>query len=69
MRHFLPFEDIRGSETGSAHPTTPSPFRTSTANERIKKSCPRRGRVVNTGQRSQSFSFGISDLFLGRAAN
>ena len=59
-------EAIRDNETGSAHPASPSRFRTCTANARTKKSRPRRGRAVNSGQRSQSFPFGVSDIFLGR---
>ena len=45
-------EAIRGDETGSAHPASPSRFRTYTANARTKKSRLRRGRAVNSGQRS-----------------
>ena len=59
-------EAIRDSDTGSAHPASPSRFRTCIANARTKKSLPRRGWAVNIGQRSQSFPFGVSDLFLGR---
>ena len=59
-------EAIRDNETCSAHPASPSRFRTCTANARTKKSRPRRGRAVNSGQRSQSFPFSVSDLFLGR---
>ena len=59
-------EDIRDNETGSAHPASPSRFRTCTSNARTKKSRPRRDRAVNSGQSAQSFPFGVSDLFLGR---
>ena len=59
-------EAIRYNETGSAHPASPSRFRTCAANARTKKPRPRRGRAVNSGQRSQSFSFGVSGLFFGR---
>ena len=59
-------EAIRDKETGSAHLASPSWFRTCTANARTKKTRPRHRRAVNIGQRSQSFSFGVSDLFLGR---
>ena len=59
-------EAIRDNETGLAHPASPSRFHTCTANARIRKSCPRRGRAVNSGQRSQRFPFDVSDLFLGR---
>ena len=59
-------EAVRDGETGSAHPASPSWFCTCTADARTKKSCPRRGRAVNSGQRSQSFPLGVSDLFLGR---
>ena len=59
-------EAIRDSETGLAHPASPRRFRTCTANARTKKSRPRRGRAVSSGQRSQRFPFGVSDLFLGR---
>ena len=59
-------EAIRDNETGSAYLASPSRFRTCTANARTKKSRPRRGRAVNSGQRSQSFSLSVSDLFLGR---
>ena len=57
-------EAIRDNETGSAHPASPSRFRTCTAKARTEKSRPRRDRAVNSGQRSQSFSFGVSNLFL-----
>ena len=57
---------IRDNETGSAHPASPSRFRACTANARTKKSRPRRGRAVNSGQRSQSLSSSVSDLCLGR---
>ena len=60
-------EAISGNETGSAHPASPSQFRTCTANSTTKKSRPRRNRAVNSGQRSQNFPFSVSDLFLGRA--
>ena len=59
-------EAIRDSEPGSAYPASPSRFSTCIANGRTKKSRPRRGRAVNSGQRSQRFPFGVSDLFLGR---
>ena len=59
-------ESICDSETGSAHPASPSRFRICTANARTKKSRSRRGRAVNSGRRSPSFPFGVSDLFLGR---
>ena len=59
-------EAIRNDETGSAHPASPSRFRTCTANERTEKTRPRRGWAVNSGQRSQSFPFSVSDLFIGR---
>ena len=59
-------EAIRDNETGSAHPASPSRFRTCIANARINKSRPHGGRAVNSGQPSQSFSFGVFDLFLGR---
>ena len=59
-------EAICDNETRSAHPASPSRFRTCTASARTKKSRPRRNRTVNSGQRSQSFPFGVSDLFLGR---
>ena len=59
-------EAIRDNETGSAHPASLSRFRTCTATARTKKSRPRRGWAVNSGQRSQSFPFVVSDLFLGR---
>ena len=59
-------EAVRDSETRSAHPASPSQFRTCTATARTKKFRPRRGRAVNSGQRSQCFPFGVSDLFLGR---
>ena len=59
-------EAIRDNETGSAQLASPSRLRTCTANERTKKSRPRLGRAVNSGQRSQSFPFGVSNLFLGR---
>ena len=59
-------EVIHYNETGSAHPASPSRLRTCTANARTKKSRPRRGRAVNSGQLSRSFRFGVSDLFLGR---
>ena len=55
-------EAIRGNETGSAHPASPSRFSTCTANRKTKKSRPRRGRAVNSGQHSQSFSFGVYDV-------
>ena len=45
-------EEIRDSEIGSAHPASPSRFRTCTANEGTKKSRPRRGRAVSSGLRS-----------------
>ena len=57
---------IRDNETGSAHPASPSRFRTSPVNARTKKTRPRRNRDVNSGQRSQSFPLGVSDLILGR---
>ena len=53
-------------ETGSAHPASSSGLRICTANARTKESRPRRNRVVKSGQRSQNFLFGVSDLFLGR---
>ena len=59
-------EAIRDNEIWSAHPASPSRFRTCTANARTQHSSPRRGRAVNSGQHSQSFSFGVSDLFFGR---
>ena len=59
-------EAIRDNETGSAHPASPSRFRTCSVNARTKKSRPRRNRAVNNGQRSQNFPLGVSDLFLGR---
>ena len=59
-------EAIRDNETGSAHPASTSRLRTCTANERTKKSRPRRNRAVNSGQRSQNFPFSVFDLFLGR---
>ena len=59
-------EAIRDNEIGSANPASPSRFRTCTANARTKKSRARRGRTVNRSQRSQSFPFGVSDLFLER---
>ena len=57
-------EAMCDNETGSAYPARPSRFRTCTANARTKKFRPRRGRAVNSGQRSQSFPFSVSDLFL-----
>ena len=54
---------IRDIWTGSAHPAFPSRFCTCSANARTKKCRPRRGRAVNTGQRSQRSTFGVSDLF------
>ena len=63
---FNVLEAIRDNETGSAHPASRCRFRTCTANARTKKSRSRRGRAVNSGQRSQSFSFGVSDLFSWR---
>ena len=57
-------EPIRDGEAGSTHPTSPSRLRTCAANARAKKLRPRRGRAVNSGQRSQRFFFGVSDLFL-----
>ena len=59
-------EAIRDNVIGSAHPASPCRFRTCTANARTKTSRPRRNRAVNSGQRSQNFPFGVSDLFLGR---
>ena len=59
-------EAIHDTETGSAHPASPSRFRTCTAKAKTKKSRPRSSRAVNSGQRSQSFPFGVSGLFLGR---
>ena len=59
-------EAIRDSETKSAHLASPSRFRTCTANAKTKKSRPRRGQAVKSGQRSQRFPFAVSDLFLGR---
>ena len=60
-------EAIRDNETGPAHPASPSRCPTCTANARTtKKSRPRRVRAVNSGQRSQSFPIGVSNLFLGR---
>ena len=59
-------EAIRDCETGSAHPASPRRFRTCAANARTKKSRPRRGRALSSGQHSQRFPFGFSDLFLGR---
>ena len=58
-------EAIRDNETESAHPASPSRFRTCTANARTKKSRPRRDWGVISGQRSQNFSFGVSDVFPG----
>ena len=60
-------EAIRDSETGSAHPASPRRFRTCAANEGTKKSRPRRGRAVKSGQRSQRSSFGGFDLLFIRA--
>ena len=60
-------EAIRDSETESAHPASPSRFRTCTKNARTERSRPRRGTAVNNGQRLQRFTFSVSDLFLGRA--
>ena len=60
-------EEIRDSETGSAHPASPNRFLTCTADVGTKKSRPRRCRTVNSGQRSQRSSFGGFDLFFGRA--
>ena len=54
------------SETGSAHPASPSRFCTCTGNARTKKSRPLRGGAVTSSQRSQRFPFGVSGLFLGR---
>ena len=62
-------EAIRDNETGPAHPASSSRFRTCTANARTNKSRPRRGLAVNSYQRSQSSSFGVSDLFLGRVGH
>ena len=59
-------EAIRDNETGSAHPASPSRFRTCTANARTKKSRLRRNRVVYSGQRSQNFPLDVSDRFFGR---
>ena len=59
-------ETIHDSETGSAHPASSIRFRTCTASARTKKSRPRRDRAENSGQRSQSYPFEVSDLFLGR---
>ena len=59
-------EASRGSETRSARPASPSRFRTCTANATTKKSRPRRGRAVRSDQRSQTFPFGVSGLFLRR---
>ena len=59
-------EAVRNSKTGSAHAATPCRFRTCTATARTKKSRPRRGQVVNSGQRLQCFPFEVSDLFIGR---
>ena len=58
-------EGIRGNDTGSAPTPSPSQFRTCTADAGTKNPCPRRDRAINSGQRSQSFPFGVSDLFLG----
>ena len=58
-------EAIRYNETGLAHWAFPSRFLTCAANATTKKSRPRRRRAVNSGQRSQSFSFGVFDLFFG----
>ena len=54
------------NETESVDPASPSWFLSFTANERTNKCGPRRGRALNSGQRSQRFPFGVSDLFLGR---
>ena len=43
-------EAFHDSETGLAHPASPSRFLTCTANAGTKKSRPRRGRAVNSGQ-------------------
>ena len=58
-------EAIRENKTGSAHPPLHSRFHTCTANARTNKSRPRRPRAVSSGQRSQSFPFGVSDLSPG----
>ena len=55
-------EAIRDNEIGSAHPASPSRFRTCTADTRTKNCRPCRGRAVNSGQRSQSFPFDVADL-------
>ena len=60
-------EEVRDSDTGSAHPAFLRRFPTSTANEGTEKSRRRRGRAVDSGQRSQRSSFGGFDLFIGRA--
>ena len=59
-------EEIRDSETGSAHPASPRRFRTCTANAGTNKSRTRRDQAVNNDQRLQRSSFGVFDLFLGR---
>ena len=59
-------EAIRDNETGSVHPASASRFRTCTANARTMKPRPGRDRPVNIDQRSQSFSFGVSDQVLRR---
>ena len=51
-------EAIRDGGTGSAH-LAPSRFHACTMNAKNNKPRPRRGRAVNSGQRSQGFPFGV----------
>ena len=59
-------EAIQDNETGSAHPASPTRFRTCTFIARTKKYRSHRERAVNSSQCSQNSPFGVSDLLLGR---
>ena len=61
-------EAICDSETGSAHPASPSRFYTCATNAGAMKPRPRRGRAANSGQRLQRSPFGVFNLFLDALA-
>ena len=61
-------EAIHDNETGSAHPASPSRFRTCIANARTKKSRPRRGRDVTKASARKASLSAFPTHFLGALA-
>ena len=68
VRYFLPFAKLFATVRPGrrTRPLVVGSAQVCIANARTKKSRPRRGWAVNSGQRSQRFPFGVSGLYHGR---